>query len=67
MVPLGQGRVWREGRDVTVVGYGTQMRVLSAACEKAHKELGIDCELIDLRTIIPWDTGKLKKSRLSFF
>jgi hypothetical protein len=43
------------GTDVTVVGYGSQIQVLRAACARAQAELGVSCELIDLRTIVPWD------------
>ena len=43
------------GEHVTVVGYGSQIQVLRAACAQAQKDLGITCELIDLRTILPWD------------
>lgn len=53
-LPLGVAEVVREGRDVTVVGYGAQMRVLDLACQQAERE-GISCELIDLQTILPWD------------
>jgi len=54
-IPLGKARIVREGKDITVVGYGAQVHVLSAACDMAQKELGISCELIDLRTLSPWD------------
>lgn len=53
-IPLGQARVAREGRDVTVVSYA---RVFSD-CQAVAEELagqGVDVELIDLRTIAPWD------------
>ena len=40
---------------MTLVGYGAQMQVLRKAHSMAKKELGVSCELIDLRTIIPWD------------
>jgi pyruvate/2-oxoglutarate/acetoin dehydrogenase E1 component len=43
------------GDHVTVVGYGSQIQVLRAACDAAKKQLGVSCELIDLRTILPWD------------
>lgn len=38
-----------------MVGYGSQIQVLLKACDMAQKELGVSCEVIDLRTIIPWD------------
>jgi 2-oxoisovalerate dehydrogenase E1 component beta subunit len=53
--------VVREGKDVTVIGWGAQMRVLDTACVLAEKE-GISCELIDLQTIVPWDTETVMKS-----
>lgn len=43
------------GSDVTVLGYGAQIQVLRKAIAMAQQELGVSCELIDLRTIIPWD------------
>ena len=43
------------GSDVTLVGYGAQMQVLRSAIAMAKDELGVSCELIDLRTIVPWD------------
>ena len=55
MLPLGVGEVLRAGKDITVVGYGAQMKVLEQACDRASKELGASCELIDLRTVSPWD------------
>ena len=54
-IPLGKGEIMQSGKDVTVVGWGAQLRTLQAACDLAAKE-GISCELIDLRTILPWDS-----------
>ncbi|KNC56327.1 2-oxoisovalerate dehydrogenase subunit beta [Thecamonas trahens ATCC 50062] len=54
-IPLGKAQVLKEGSDVTVVGYGAQIYVLEQAILMAEKELGISCELIDLRSILPWD------------
>jgi 2-oxoisovalerate dehydrogenase E1 component beta subunit len=45
-----------------VVGWGGHLRVLQAACDVAAKEHGISCELIDLQTIVPWDTATVISS-----
>lgn len=43
------------GSDVTLIGWGTQLHVLREAANMAQEKLQVSCELIDLRTIIPWD------------
>jgi 2-oxoisovalerate dehydrogenase E1 component beta subunit len=53
-IELGKAEIMQEGTDVTVVGWGAQCHVLQAACDMAAEE-GISCELIDLRTLLPWD------------
>ncbi|XP_009860514.2 2-oxoisovalerate dehydrogenase subunit beta, mitochondrial [Ciona intestinalis] len=53
-LPLSQAEVLREGSDVTLIGYGTQIHVLKEVAELAAKD-GISCEVIDLVTILPWD------------
>lgn len=60
-IPLGKAEVMRQGTDVTIVGWGAQLRTLEAACDLASKE-GISCELIDLRTILPWDSKTIVES-----
>lgn len=55
MVPFGQARLVREGRDITVVTWGNCVSLCRAAAAQAAKE-GIEAEIIDLRTIIPWDS-----------
>jgi len=53
-LPLGEAEVVREGSDITLLAWGAQMEMIEKAAELADKE-GISCELIDLRTILPWD------------
>jgi pyruvate/2-oxoglutarate/acetoin dehydrogenase E1 component len=53
-VPLGKARLAREGRDATVVAYGTMALKAVEAAEALAKE-GIEVEVVDLRSIVPWD------------
>ena len=61
-VPLGKAVVRREGSAVTVLAYGTMVFVAEAAAE----ETGVDAEIIDLRTLLPYDleaiVGSVKKT-----
>ena len=55
-VEIGKARVAREGTDITIVTWGAMVPVCEeAAANAAEKERGISCEVIDLRTIVPWD------------
>jgi pyruvate dehydrogenase E1 component beta subunit len=54
-VPFGKSRVAREGKDVTIVSYSRMLQLSLVAAEKLSKEDGIECEVIDLRTIRPLD------------
>lgn len=53
-VPLGKARIARQGSDVTVVSWSRQVHACVEAAEQLAAE-GISAEVIDLRTIWPWD------------
>lgn len=44
------------GDVVTLVGWGTQVHVLLEVADLVQEELGASCEVIDLVSILPWDT-----------
>ncbi|SDL68941.1 alpha-ketoacid dehydrogenase subunit alpha/beta [Pedobacter antarcticus] len=53
-VPLGQAEVIRTGTDITVVSYGSTLRVVEEAAEELLK-MGISVEIIDPQTLLPFD------------
>jgi pyruvate/2-oxoglutarate/acetoin dehydrogenase E1 component/TPP-dependent pyruvate/acetoin dehydrogenase alpha subunit len=55
-VPLGIPEILSSGNDVTIVGYGSTLRVIQDAIKKLE-EIGISCELIDVQTLLPFDTN----------
>jgi 2-oxoisovalerate dehydrogenase E1 component len=57
-VPLGVPEVIRAGSDLTIVTYGACCRLAQDACQELSK-VGIDVEVIDVQTLIPFDTGHL--------
>jgi 2-oxoisovalerate dehydrogenase E1 component beta subunit len=60
-VPIGQARVAREGRDVTIVTYGRMVPVAMQAAQKLAGE-GVEAEVIDLRSLYPYDWDTVKAS-----
>ncbi|KAK9839859.1 hypothetical protein WJX81_007026 [Elliptochloris bilobata] len=61
-LPLGVARVAREGSDITLVGWGQQVGVLERAAAEVSEADSISCEVIDLRTLIPWDRAAVEAS-----
>ncbi|MBT7946472.1 MAG: alpha-ketoacid dehydrogenase subunit beta, partial [Porticoccaceae bacterium] len=60
-LPLGVAQVVSTGTDITLVGWGAQMHQLHRAAKMAAKD-GISCEVIDLCTLLPWDSDTVAKS-----
>lgn len=54
-VPMGKAHIAREGRDVTIVSYGAAVNTCLAAAVELEQS-GISAEIVDLRSLQPWDT-----------
>ncbi|KAJ3124808.1 hypothetical protein HK098_000848 [Nowakowskiella sp. JEL0407] len=62
-IALGKAEILKKGRDITVLGYGSQIYVLENAIAMAEKAIpNLSCELIDLQSILPWDIDTVTKS-----
>ncbi len=60
-IDLFKAETVKVGHDITLIGWGAQIRVLQSASKMAE-EKGISCEIIDLRTVNPWDEDTIIKS-----
>jgi 2-oxoisovalerate dehydrogenase E1 component beta subunit len=60
-IPIGQAKVVREGSQVTVLTYGRNVHMSAAAAEELAAD-GIDVEVIDLRSLHPYDWDAIKAS-----
>ncbi len=61
-IPFGKARLVRPGKDLTIVTYGAVVPRALQAAEKAKREHNIDVELIDLRTLNPYDWEAIAES-----
>lgn len=61
-VELGRASVVREGLDVTVAAYGAMLHNCLDAAEQSEEEEGISCEVVDLRTLMPFDVDTVLSS-----
>jgi 2-oxoisovalerate dehydrogenase E1 component len=62
MIPLGKARTVREGKDLTIVTYGATVQRAFAAANQMQEEHGISAEVIDLRSLSPWDEEAVYES-----
>lgn len=60
-VPLDKAKVVREGKEITLIGYGLMVSLALKAAEKLAAE-GIEAEVIDLRTVAPFDMETIATS-----
>ncbi|MFP8966153.1 alpha-ketoacid dehydrogenase subunit beta [Pokkaliibacter sp. CJK22405] len=60
-LPLGKADIVREGTDITLLAWGAQVETIEQAADLAAAE-GISCEVIDLRSLLPWDVETLTAS-----
>ncbi len=71
-VPLGRPEILKKGKDITVVTYGSCVRIAEDAASQLQ-EFGIDAELIDIQTLLPFDLDNVileslkKTNRVLFF
>ncbi len=61
VLPIGKADVKREGTDVSIITYGVGVHDALAAAQEAEKS-GISVEVVDLRTILPYDKEAIKQS-----
>lgn len=61
-VPIGKGKVTREGRDITIVTYGRHVLMANQVADELLQEQGLKVEVIDLRSLYPYDWSLIKDS-----
>ena len=63
-VSLGVPEIVQEGEDITIVSYGSTLRIVQEAAEKLAL-IGISCEVVDVQTLLPFDINHLISTSLS--
>jgi pyruvate/2-oxoglutarate/acetoin dehydrogenase E1 component/TPP-dependent pyruvate/acetoin dehydrogenase alpha subunit len=57
-IALGVPEVMKEGSDITIVSYGSTLRIIMEAVQQLERQ-GISCEVIDVQTLLPFDTNHM--------
>lgn len=58
-VPFGVPEVIRYGTDITIVSYGSTLRIIEEAIVNYLEPAGISCEVVDVRTLLPFDVNNM--------
>ena len=71
-IPLGIPEIIQEGEDITIVSYGSTLRIIQDAIKEYLEPAGISCELVDVQTLLPFDINhsiveSLKKTNRIIF
>ena len=61
-IPFGKAKVVREGRDLTIITYGALVQRSVVAANQAAEQAGLQVEVIDLRTLSPYDWHAIERS-----
>ena len=61
-IPFGKARIAREGSDVTLIAYGRQVNLCLRAADTLEEEDGVSAEVIDVRSIRPFDEETIVQS-----
>jgi 2-oxoisovalerate dehydrogenase E1 component len=62
MIPFGKASIVKSGKDLTVITYGAVVPRALQAAQRMERELGVDVELIDLRSLSPYDWDAIATS-----
>src|ERR671934_2391070 len=60
-IPLGKARLHREGEDVSVITWGAMVHTADEAAKQLESD-GVSAEIVDLRTLVPWDKNAVLES-----
>jgi 2-oxoisovalerate dehydrogenase E1 component beta subunit len=61
-VPIGKARTHREGDDVSVITWGAMVYTADEAAKQLEQEDGVSVEIVDLRSVMPWDKAAVLES-----
>lgn len=62
ITPFGEARIARTGRDITIIAIGAMVKLALQAAETLAQEANIDAEVLDPRTLVPFDTAAMLSS-----